>query len=243
MKESEDILIKESIDLEKVFFELFRELGLKPAQCQIIRAFLVVSNGKNEFEASFTDLARVIYKTDGYDKTAYNAVRYAAKVLQKWQQENQLTLVEIVETGSKNDDAVDSEDKYKKSKYRFTLLADFAKAYSETPEHLEDVVRNTITELNKHFVPAKKKVKYHPNYLIKIAKNTIFTKLKRIFELAIEVGDEPYNCCHKILTDCGEILNNLDSEYTENQKRESFIREFESKLDKSVIHNEEDLIH
>lgn len=58
MSELEDKIVKPTIDLEKVFFEIFTELKLKPAQCQLIRAFLILSNGKNEFEASFTEFTK-----------------------------------------------------------------------------------------------------------------------------------------------------------------------------------------
>lgn len=241
MKENKENLIQESIDLEKIFFELFRELGLKPAQCQLIRAFLVASNGEIEFEASNTDLAQILHKTNGYDKKANSNVGYAIKVLEKWQQKNKLTLVEIVEKGRKNDDLSKGKAEYHKSKYRFVLLAELAKTYSEKSENLEAVIRDLITELKKKFVPAKEKRKYHPNHNIRKAKKTIFTYLKKIFELAIEADDSPYHRCSKILNECWEILNKLENENVKTEKSDKFITEFEKKLDKSVIENNNEI--
>jgi hypothetical protein len=212
MMENED-LIKEGIEVERVFIELFRELGLKAAQCNLIRAFLVFSNGEIEFEASYNDLAKILFKTNGYDKNAYNNTRNALIALEKWQKENELTLIECVEKGRKDNDLSKGKAEYKKSKYRFVLLADLAKTYAENPSNLEEIVESTIEKLKRHFVPIKEKKKYSPNHLIKKAKNTIYTKLGRIFELAVEVGDSPFIRCKEILDECWNLIN-----YNEPQK-------------------------
>jgi hypothetical protein len=235
MQEINEDLVKTTIDLEKVFFELFGELKLKPAQCQLIRAFLIISNGKNEFEASFTDLANVLYKTKGYDKKGYNNARNAVKALKKWQQKHEITLVELLETGSKVNDIIKGKTEYKKSKYRFAALGKIAEAYSENPADLKAIVKSAVEELKKDFVPAEPKKKYQPNRLIKDAKKTIYTKLGRIFELAIQLGEEPYNLCKPILDDCLDILNHLDSKYKVHKNRDSFITKFEREYGLSVI--------
>ena len=81
--------IESFIRYEQAFNELFKEVGLKPAQCQLIRAFLAVSEGKSEFEASDFDLAKVLYKTDGkYNKKLSESIKYSRRALEEWQQKN-----------------------------------------------------------------------------------------------------------------------------------------------------------
>lgn len=236
MKKEE--FIKEAIEMEKVFIRLFRELGLKAAQCNLIRAFLVYSNGKIEFEASYNDVAKILFKTDGYDKSAYNNTRNALIALEKWQQKNELTLIECIEKGRKENDLSKGKAEFKKSKYKFVLLADIAKSYAENPSGLEAIVKSTIEELKRNFVPVKEKKKYHPNHLIKKAKNTIYTKLGRIFELAIEVEDSPYHRCKAILDECWELVNKMDSDYQVIKNRDNFIKEFKKNLGRNSIENE-----
>ncbi len=57
--------LKSFINYEKAFTELLRELNLKPAQSQLIRAFLEASKGETEFETSYWDITKILYKTDG----------------------------------------------------------------------------------------------------------------------------------------------------------------------------------
>lgn len=225
-----------------MFAELFRELvGLKPAQCELIRAFLIVSKGQVEFEASFYDLAKVNRKTDGtdYKKLSDNA-RHAFGVLQEWQQENKLTLIEIIEKGHQ-ENSFDGKFIYFKTKYKFGLLAELAKALAENPETVEMVVKQTIAKLKECFVPAQKPKKYHPRHLMKIAKKTIFTKLRRVFELAVETGDNPIDYCQGILNDSWEILNGLETEYTVYQNRERFIADFESQLNTELMEDSNEI--
>lgn len=241
MVEENEIFKEKLIAYEKALTEVFRELTLKPAQCDLIRAFLIVSEGKVEFEASFFDLAKVNHKTNGDDYIKLrNNTRNALKVLKKWQEDNKLTLVEVVEVGSQN-----KRDKgkfiFKKSKYRFVLLAELAKEIQANPENLESIVRQTITKLKEQFTPIEKAKEYHPNYWIRIKKNTIFTLLKNIFNLAIKAEiDSPYDYCLEFLMRCREKLDGLQNDYSYQQNSDEFIKAFEAKLKKPSMQNQEE---
>ena len=228
--------LEKFIDYEKVFAELFRELvGLKAAQCELIRAFLIVSKGQIEFEASNYDLAKVNHKTDGSDyKRLSENVGNAIVVLEKWQQDNELTLVQLVEKG-RRENADDGRFLYFKPKYKFILLAELAETIAENPENVEAVVKETIARIKEQFVPAEKAKKYRPRHLMEKAKKTIFTKLRKVFELAVEAGDDPISYCQDILNNSWEILNGLETEHTANQSRDRFIAEFESQLNTELM--------
>lgn len=222
------------IEYEKAFAELFKELRLKPAQCELIRAFLTVSKGQTVFEASFLDLARVNNKIDGDDyqqtcKRLNDSTRYAFSVLQNWQQENKLTLVKVVTKGRRD---IDTEGIfiYKKSKYQFVLLEELNKAIAENPDDVEAVITKMVAELKKTFVPVEKAKVFHPRGLMKRAKKTIYTKLTRVFRLAVSAGDNPIQYCQRILNDGWDILKELEAEYTDYQNREAYIANFENEL-------------
>jgi hypothetical protein len=234
--------LEKFIDYEKVFAELFRELvGLKAAQCELIRAFLIVSKGQIEFEASNYDLAKVNHKTDGSDyKRLSENVGNAIVVLEKWQKDNELTLVQQVEKGHR-ENADDGRFLYFKPKYKFVLLAELSEAITENPENVKEIVKETIVRLKEQFVPAEKAKSYNPRHLMKKAKNTIFTKLRKVFELAVEAGDNPIDYCQGILNDSWEVLNGLETEYTAYQNREKFIAAFESQLNTELMEDSNEM--
>jgi hypothetical protein len=121
------------------------------------------------------------------------------------------------------------------------LLAELGKEIHENPENLSAVVKQTIFKLKEQFVPVEKAPKYNPNHLIRKAKSTILTKLKRVFELSIKAGiDSPYSYCLEFLTNCRETLDDLENDYCIEQNREKFIKAFEGKLKKSSIQNQEE---
>lgn len=230
------------IKYEKAFAELFKELRLKPAHCELIRAFLAVSKGQTEFEASFLDLARVNNKIEGddYQQTCRKLnenTRYHFKTLQTWQEDNKLTLIKVITKG-RRDIETEGVFLYKKSKYRFVLLEELNKAIAEKPDGVEAVITKMITELKKTFVPVEKPKAYHPRRLMKIAKKTIYTKLTRAFRLAVSANDNPVEYCQGILNEGWNILNELETEYTVYQNREAYITNFENELNEEY---EEDL--
>ncbi len=222
---------KSFINYERVFSELFRELRLKPAQSELIRAFLIVSDGETEFEASNSDLARILYKTDGtYDKKLNGKVKYALKVLEEWQKENKTTLVQVVRKGYRKKSNTTGKFEYDKTSYKFVLLEEINKEIHRNPDNAEAVIENTLATLEEEFVPAAEKTKYHPRRSKRIAKNTIFTKFRKVFEKSAEAGDDPVSYCQGIIDECQRTLNTLESERTVKQNTDRFIKEFESKF-------------
>jgi hypothetical protein len=152
---------KASVDYERAFSELFRELRLKPAQSELIRAFLMVSDGETEFEASKSDLAQILYKTDGtYDKKLNGKVKYALKVLEEWQQENKKTLIQVVRKGGRENSDTTGKFVYHKTRYKFVLLGEINKEIHRNLGNAEAVIENTLATLKNEFVPAAEKTKY-----------------------------------------------------------------------------------
>jgi hypothetical protein len=222
---------KSLINYERVFSELLRELRLKPAQSELVKAFLTVSDGETEFEASNSDLARILYKTDGnYDKRLTGRVRYALDALQKWQEKNKTTLVQVVRKGGRENSDATGKFQYYETKYKFVLLEEINKEIHSNPDNAESVIENTLATLKKEFVPAAKKTEYHPRHLMKKAKKTIFTKFRKAFEKSAEAGDDPVSYCQKIIDECQKTLNTLESERTVKHNTDRFIKEFESKF-------------
>jgi len=120
----EEKFFKNYIKYEAKMLRIFRELQLKPNQCQLIRAFIVVSDGQPEFEASFSELEAITSKKGKSEKKTAN-VRNALKTLLEWQNKNQIELVRVLEKGKQITDQ-DGRINYQKSKYRFILLNDLA---------------------------------------------------------------------------------------------------------------------
>jgi hypothetical protein len=118
-------------------------------------------------------------------------------------------------------------------------LAELAKTLADNPENIETVVKATIARLKEQFVPVEKAKKYHPRRFMRIAKNTIFTKLRKAFLLAVEAGDDPVSYCQNILNDGWQILNGMESEYSAYQAREQFIADFESQLNMKLMEDNE----
>lgn len=215
---------------ERLFNDLFRELGLNAAQAQLIRAFLIASKGEVEFEASFTNLADICYKTGGkYDKTYNERVKYAVKTLLNWQDENKITLIQVTRKGARVEDD-EGTKKYVPSKYKFILLAELAKELYKDSDDFEPVIKKVIQSVKEKFVPREKTRNYHPNHKIKKFKNTIFKLFQHIFDLTIKAGDEPVSKCRRILDKCEELLTDLENEWTAYQNREKFIAAFEKKI-------------
>jgi hypothetical protein len=230
--------LEKFIDYEKAFAELFRELRLKPAQCGLIRAFLAISEGKTEFETSYQDLAKVNNKIGDNErkilKKFTDNTRNAFKVLNDWQIENKLTLIEQVEIGRRINNS-DGTFTYQNSKYRFVFLEELNKTIFDNPKNAVQVIKKTIDELKKQPIEDKKAKSYHPRYWMKVAKKTIQTKLRKAFLLAITVGDNPVLYCQGILNDGWKTLSDLETEYKATQNRDEFIADFENELNDELF--------
>ena len=78
---------------EETIFSFFRELNLPLKFREIIRAYIVASDGESLFEASHTDLTNILFRRSA---TGFRAnrerVRSNIRALQKWQQDNGVVL-------------------------------------------------------------------------------------------------------------------------------------------------------
>lgn len=225
-----------------ILSELFKKLGLKPNQCELIRAFIVASKGETSFEVSRAELAQILFN-DNETKFRANKERISdwLEVLQKWQESNGLELIRLIEEGRREETA-NGKFAFHKPKYQFVMLEEFVKLLSLSQEDLDVGLDNAISEIRGHYQPPKKPKQYHPRHLRRKAENTIFTLLKSIFDYSIQVEENPVESCQDVLNDAKEKLNEMESEWKERQSRENRISEFEALLNEDdTDENEEGL--
>ena len=238
--EERDNFFEKLINYEARMMQIFKELELKPNQCQLIRAFLIASKGKTEFEASFSELDALTNKKRKSEGKTAN-VRNALKTLLEWQDKNQIELIRVVRKGQqfKTNEGIIN---YQKSKYRFILVSNLAEVLYSDSENFEIVFEELISKIRAEYKPALKLRKYHPNHNLTKVRKTIETKFKRTFELAKEAGKSPTYECKKVFRNVLNILRDLVIEETEKENREKFITEFESSLGLSEIDEELEVI-
>ncbi|MCA1625697.1 MAG: hypothetical protein LC768_13735 [Acidobacteria bacterium] len=218
--------IESFIRYEEALGKFFKALDLKPNQCQLIRAFVLVSKGKTEFEASFAELAGVFHKRKANKSRPDSTARNAFKGLLKWQKEHQMELVRVLKPGHRvqNDDGTFD---CVKSKYEFVILDELVKVLHSNSEDLETVIDQTLTKIKAQYKPVEKTKAYHPRHLLKKAKKTISTKLRKVFELAVQSGVDPAEECQRVLNDSWNIYKELEEDWTEQQNREKYKAGFE----------------
>lgn len=220
--------IESVVKYEQAFNNFFKELGLKPSQTQLIRAFIDISKGQINFEASANDLANILYKknTNGFQKNR-GKVSYALKVLAKWQEENKVELIRIIQKGRRkiNDSG---HFEYTKTQYEFVALKDLVTIPYSDSQDLETLIEKVLAKIRANYEPVKKPKNINARNKLRIAKNTIITKLKRVFGLSIEASLNPVGECQKVLDDSQEILDEMAKDWIEENERESFISEFEN---------------
>lgn len=234
--------IESFIRYEKALNEFFRALHLTATLCQFIRALIMICGGNKEFEASANDFAGILYaKNPERKRQDVDKVRYALKVLKQWQEVNQITLVEIIEPGGRVKNENNLYD-YKKTKYEFVGLDELVSIMYSDSENIDETIQNVLDRLKEQYQPAKKRKKYHPNHTKRIDKNTIKTKLKKVFDLSIEAGMNPVEECQRLIENCQTLLNGWELEWMEEQHKQNLINEFESMFETNEVLNA-DSIH
>ncbi len=212
---------------------LFRKLGLKPNQCELIRAFISVSKGETNFEVSRAELAQILFNDNSTKfKANKEKVRYWLETLQKWQEKNSLELIRIVEKGSR-EETDNGRFAFHKPKYEFVMLREFLMLLHSKQEDLEANLESAISRLTGEYQPPEKTTPYHPRHLRKKAKKTIFTLLKSIFDYSVQVEENPVESCQDVLNDAWEKLNAMEGEWSEQQNRQKRISEFEALLNEN----------
>jgi hypothetical protein len=218
--------IEPYIKYEAALGKLFKELDLKANHCQLIRAFILVSKGKPEFEASFAELGSIFNKSNEKQSRLDSKARNAFNGLEKWQAEHQMQLIRVLRKGKRVQNADGTID-YVKTKYEFVILNELVKVLHSNSEDLEKVIEQTLIKIKAQYKPVEKTKSYHPRHLLRKAKNTIYTKLGKVFELAIKAGIDPAEECQKVLNASWGIYNELEVDWTEQQNRERHKAEFE----------------
>jgi hypothetical protein len=220
------------IKYEEALGKFFKELELNPNQCQLIRAFILVSKGETEFEASFAELANVFHKRKANESRPDSKARNAFKGLLKWQEEHQMELVRVLRKGQRiqNDDGTID---YVKTKYEFVILDELVKVLHSNSKDLETVIKETLIKITAQYKPVEKTKAYHPRHLLRKAKKTIHTKLRKVFELATQSGINPAEECQRVLNESWKIYNELEEDWTEQQNREKYKAEFELLLNRN----------
>ncbi len=219
---------------EVVLGELLKKLGLKPNQCELIRAFISVSKGQTNFEVSRAELARILFNDNSTKfKANKEKVSYWLETLQEWQEENGLELIRVVEIGSRKQ-TENGRFAFYKTKYQFVLLGEFVKLLHSTQEDLETDLESAVSRLKEQYQPSEKPNPYHPRHLRKKAKSTIFTLLKSIFDYSVQVEENPVESCQDVLNNAWAKLNEMEGEWSEQQNREKRISEFEALLNENA---------
>jgi hypothetical protein len=200
------------IKYEEALGKFFKQLDMKANQCQLIRAFILVSKGETEFEASFAELAGVFHKRKANESRPDSKARNAFKGLLKWQEEHKMELIRVLRKGQRiqNDDGTID---YVKTKYEFVILDELVKVLHSNSEDLEAVIDQTLIKIKTKYKPVERTKAYHPRHLLRKAKKTIYTKLRKIFELAVQSGINPTEECQRVLNESWEIYNELEEEY------------------------------
>ena len=200
--------------IEKAINAFLVEVGLRPNQRELIRAFLHISKGNPYFEASHKDLAVIVYGQNALKNTiegkrATDSIRNNIKTLLKWQEENELEIIRIVVLGNriKTDDG---QFKFNKSKFHLMLLDEILKLISAvSSESYEVRIEEVIAKLIEQYQPVERRKSYHPNHKIQKAGKTLLTTLENIFNWNREAKSDPIKSCERFLRQLNEKFNDL----------------------------------
>ncbi|HEY8561271.1 MAG TPA: hypothetical protein VIL74_12920 [Pyrinomonadaceae bacterium] len=213
------------IDYETAMMGLYRELELKANQWQLLKALIIASNGKTEFNVSFTELDNLMIKTGKGSRRAGSAL----KSLQKWQDENKIELIRVIKPGHRKRNN-DGTFEYLKTSFKFILFEEIATVFYSDNGNFEAAFDKLISKAKAEYKETDKWRKHTPQHNLRKAKRTIKTKFRRVFELSMKAGLNPINECRRLIEDIQTILFEIEDETTGNDNKAKFIKNFESKL-------------
>lgn len=221
-----------SQQIETLINSLLTEVGLKPNQRELVRACIAVSEANPYFQASFKDLAAIVYGQNAVEnraecKRATDKIRNNIKTLQNWQEANGLDIIQIVTLGNRIKTG-DGQFKYNKTRFYFLLLDEILKSIPlDSAESFEVSVGIIIEKLKEQHQPVERRKPYHPNHKIQKAGKTLLTNLDNIFNWNIEAKSDPIKSCERFLEQLNERFKRLSSVWKEQQSREKAIVDFE----------------
>ena len=210
---------------EDTVFSFFRELNVPLKFREIIRAYIVASDGHTYFEASHTDLTNILFRRSA---TGFGAnrerVRSNARALQKWQEEKGVLLIRVIEEGRKK--VVDGKPEYLKTQYELVLLNELVKVLYNCPsKEIKARVKEVVASMKEINVPENAK-KTPVKYLMQRNRSTIFTKFGLVLEQAKEMNLDPVKVGEHLLSELETTYNEVVERLTEKQNRERRISEF-----------------
>lgn len=227
---------------EKVIFSFFREFGLPLKFREIVRAYILASDGNTVFEASYNELTDLLFKRSAARLRANtDTVTYHAKALQKWQANNKVVLVRVIEQGQKINHP-DGSTEYQKTKYELVLLNELVKVLYNSPANkINARVKEAVSRMRAGYIPEEAKRQLPTKFKLERCRKTVFTKFGKAFEQAEEIRLNPVDYCQKLIFDLQATLDEIAAERAEKQRRERYISAFHAAAnpsDSEVCENE-----
>jgi bifunctional DNA primase/polymerase-like protein len=210
---------------EDTIFSFFRELNLPLKFREIIRAYIVASDGNTFFDASHTDLTNILFRRSA---TGFRAnrerVRSNVRALQKWQEEKGVLLIRVIEEGNKK--VVDGKPEYLKTKYELVLLNELVKVLYNCPSNeIKARVKEIVARMKEINVPENSK-KTPIKYLMQRNRSTIFSIFGKVLVQAKELNLDPVKVGEHLLSELETTLSEMAQTSIEKQSRERRISEF-----------------
>jgi bifunctional DNA primase/polymerase-like protein len=224
---SSQLKIKKKIKkYEETIFSFFRELNLPTKFREIVRAYIVASDGNTIFEASYNDLTNILFKRSPLRfQGNKNRTRSNVRALKKWQQDNGVEIVRILEEG-KIRRTSDGSEEYLKTKYELVLLDELVQVIYTCPsQEINKRVKEVVAKMKEINVPEKNK-KTPTLFKLQRTRSTLFTLFGKSLEQAKEINLDPIKYGERLLTELNGTFNELAELLTEKQNRERRISEF-----------------
>jgi putative DNA primase/helicase len=223
---TKSVIKKRITKYEKTIFSFFRELNLPPKFREIIRAFIIASDGNTFFEASYNDLTNILFKRSAIRFRANkNWTRSNVRALKKWQQDNGVELVRIIEEGNIRI-TPDGGEEYLKTKYELVLLDELVQVIYTCPsQEINERVKEAVARMKEINVPEKTK-KTPTLFILQRNRSAIFTIFGKALEQAKEINLDPIEYGERLLEDLNATFSEAAESLTENLNRERRISEF-----------------
>jgi hypothetical protein len=212
---------------ESAIFGFFRELSLPLKFREIVRAYILASDGNTVFEASYNELTDLLFKRSATRLQANReTVIYHAKALQDWQAKKEIELIRVVKKGRKINHP-DGSTEYLKTRYELVLLDELVKVLYNCPANeINKRIKETVNKMKQAYQADDVKREIPVKYMLERNTRTLFTKFDRTFEQAEAINLNPVRYCQRLITELQAKLDRVVADRAENQRRESYISAF-----------------